>query len=152
MELALCNTQSELHPLEEGKHAAESGLDLKAYVKESNPGLNDDQLKAKYRTLYDKVQAWRVFSVLHVQNEATREAWRNLTAIASARPWIWSALVKAMLEGSWTVPQAELIHNPLYKKPPVLWITFAVAMRVALKQARQPHPPRARANPYRATS
>ena len=37
----LCNTQSDLHPLEEGKHAAESGMDLKAYAeatgKESGP-------------------------------------------------------------------------------------------------------------------
>ena len=103
MELVLCNTQSELHPLEEGKHAAESGMDLKAYVKASNPGLNDDQLKAKYRTLYDKVLAWKVWSVLHVQNEATRDAWRNLTAIASAPAWLHNALHKQMIESGWTV-------------------------------------------------
>jgi hypothetical protein len=35
MQLVLCNTQSELHPLEEGKHAAESGMDLKAYAEAS---------------------------------------------------------------------------------------------------------------------
>ena len=103
MELVLCNTQSELHPLEEGKHAAESGMDLKSYVKASNPGLNDEQLKAKYKTLYDKVQAWRVWSVLHVQNEAIRDAWRNLTTIASAPSWLHNALAKQMLESNWTV-------------------------------------------------
>ena len=41
-----------------------------------------------------------------------------------------------------TYPQPGLIHNSLIKKPPALWITFAVAMRVAPKQARLPPPTR----------
>ena len=102
MELVLCNTQSELHPLEEGKHAAESKMDLKAYVKASNPGLNDDQLKAKYKTLYDKVQAWRVWSVLLKQNEATRDAWRGLAIIAAAPSWLHIALSNQMIDSGWT--------------------------------------------------
>ena len=39
--------------------------------------------------------------------------------------------------GIQTYPQVALIHNPLYKKPPSLWITFAVAIQVALERARQ---------------
>ena len=40
--------------------------------------------------------------------------------------------------GIQTYPQVALIHNPLYKKPPSLWITFAAAIQVALERARQP--------------
>ena len=69
MQLVLCNTQSELHPLEEGKHAAESpqledkSKGLKAYA--------DDAGRSKeYRNLAFKVNAFRVFdSVEHVFNQ-----------------------------------------------------------------------------------
>lgn len=99
MQLVLCNTQSELHPLEEGKHASESGMDLKAYCEASGK---------VYKTLYDKVRAWRVYSVvsdvLHMQNkEPARKAWRQLGDIDAAPRWLWSALVAQMIEASWTV-------------------------------------------------
>ena len=126
MELVLCNTQSELHPLEEGKHAAESGMDLKAYAEVSGK---------ERKNLQNKLHAWRVLSVSHVghKNKASaalmdhrygngdegeiyrhsgaaaglledvRECWRNLAEIHAAPEWLWSGLVKAMLEGSWTV-------------------------------------------------
>lgn len=94
MELVLCNTQSELHPLEEGKHAAESGMDLKAYA---------EQAGKKYTTLYDKVKAFRVLAVTHVRNEDARDSWRNLAEIHAAPHWLWSALVKQMIESGWTV-------------------------------------------------
>lgn len=94
MELVLCNTQSELHPLEEGKHAAESGMDLKAYAEASG--------KAR-ETLSKKVMAWRVLAVVHVDHDSIRDSWRNLAEIHAAPEWLWSGLAKAMLEGSWTV-------------------------------------------------
>ena len=56
MELVLCNTQSELHPLEEGKHAAESRMDLKAYAEASGKGRQNLSLK---------VMAWRVLDTCH---------------------------------------------------------------------------------------
>jgi hypothetical protein len=79
----LCNTQSELHPLEEGKHAAESGMDLKAYAAAS--GKNE-------KTLHTKVRGWRVLANLHV--EIDKDSWRNLAEIHAARPWLWGALVE----------------------------------------------------------
>ncbi len=83
MQLVLCNTQSELHPLEEGKHAAESGMDLKAYAEKSGKG---------YRNLAYKRDAYQVMSVAHVCNDA-RDSWRNLAEIHAAPQWLWSALV-----------------------------------------------------------
>ena len=69
-------------------------MDLKAYAEWAGK---------KYTTLYDKMKAWRVMSVTHVRNEAIRDAWSQLATIHSAPQWLWSGLVKAMLEGSWTV-------------------------------------------------
>lgn len=94
MELVLCNTQSELHPLEEGKHAAESGMDLKAYAEASGKA---------YKALYNKSTAFRVAAVSHVGIGAVAECWRNLAEIHVAPQWLWSALVKQMIESSWTV-------------------------------------------------
>jgi len=65
-----------------GCHAAQSGMDLKAYA----------ELAGKvYRTLYDKVHAFRVLSVLHMQNEDAKSYWRNLAEIHSAPEWLWPA-------------------------------------------------------------
>jgi protein gp37/ParB-like chromosome segregation protein Spo0J len=94
MELVLCNTQSELHPLEEGKHATESGMDLKAYAEATGK---------KYDAMHQRVRAWRV---LHVSNEnraEIRDDWRNLAEIHTAPRWLWAALVKVMIEDGWTV-------------------------------------------------
>ena len=85
MELVLCNTQSELHPLEEGKHAAESGLDLKAYAEKAGK---------KYDALHQRIRAWRVLHVSNVSHEVIRDSWRNLAEIHAAPQWLWSALVQ----------------------------------------------------------
>ena len=85
MELVLCNTQSELHPLEEGKHAAESGMDLKAYAERAGKDRS---------TLARKVMAWRVLAVCHVAHTEVSECWRNLAEIHAAPEWLWSALVQ----------------------------------------------------------
>lgn len=94
MELVLCNTQSELHPLEEGKHAAESGMDLKAYAEASG--------KVR-KTLSDKVMAWRVWSVADIRHDGLRDSWSQLSVIHAAPNWLWTALVKAMVANNWTV-------------------------------------------------
>jgi len=94
MELVLCNTQSELHPLEEGKHAAESGMDLKAYVEKSG---------VKYATAYNKVRAWRVAAVCEIANDVAKANWNQLIEVHGAKQWLWSALVQQMIESSWTV-------------------------------------------------
>jgi len=94
MELVLCNTQSELHPLEEGKHAAESGMDLKAYA---------EMAGKKYTTLYDKVKAFRVLAVTDIRNEDARDNWSQLATIHAAPNWLWTALVQKMIADGWTV-------------------------------------------------
>ena len=72
-----------------GKHAAQSGMDLKAYAEASG----------KARTsLNHSVHAWRVLSVTHVGHEDARDNWRNLAEIHAAPHWLWSALVKEMLD------------------------------------------------------
>lgn len=43
-------------------------MDLKAYAEQSGKA---------YRTLYDKSRAYRVMSVLHMQNDQARDQWRN---------------------------------------------------------------------------
>lgn len=94
MQLVLCNTQSELHPLEEGKHAAESGMDLKAYAERAGK---------PYKALYNKLTAYRVAAVSHVGNETFLDSWRNLAEIHAAPKWLWSAMVEKMIEDGWTV-------------------------------------------------
>jgi hypothetical protein len=66
MQLVLCNTQSELHALEEGKHAAESGMDLRAYAEASGKGYDNLKIKAR---------AYRVMSVGHVSPDQARDQW-----------------------------------------------------------------------------
>ena len=91
---------SELHPLEEGKHAAQSGMDLKAYAEASGK---------VYQTLVKKLWAWRVVSVIHVDNENAQDNWRNLAEIHAAPNWLWKALVAEMLD----TPRArgrEVVH------------------------------------------
>ncbi len=130
MQLVLCNTQSELHPLEEGKHAVESGMDLRGYATAAG--------KAR-ETLSKKVMAWRVLSVVHMDHEEkaktlgieaiylytpnsietgparlaqanadgfledARDSWRNLAEIHASPKWLWSALAVKMIEEEWTV-------------------------------------------------
>ena len=87
----LGNTQSELHPLEEGKHAAESPLDLKAYAQRAGKG---------YENLRIKVKAWRVLSdSVHVYADQSRDAWRNLAEIHAAPRWGWWRLGVGGLKG-----------------------------------------------------
>jgi hypothetical protein len=81
----LCNTQSELHPLEEGKHAAESGMDLKAYAAASGKAQT---------TLRNKFMAWRVAAESHVGFAGVTDCWRNLAEIHAAPSWLWPALVE----------------------------------------------------------
>ena len=90
MQLVLCNTQSELHPLEEGKHAAQSGMDLKSYAERAGK---------KYDALHQRLRAWRVLHVSNVNHEVIRDNWRNLAEIHAAPKWLWRARGQAMARG-----------------------------------------------------
>jgi hypothetical protein len=78
-----------LHPLEVGLHALRSGLEPKAY----------SEAVGKPRTsIQTKVSAARVASETHVSlTDDVMDRWRHLAEIHAAPPWIWHALVDAML-------------------------------------------------------
>lgn len=97
-QLVLCNTQSELHPLEEGKHAADSKMDLKAYAEKAGK---------KYDMLARKARAFRVVSVCNVANATERDDWMVFYEIGAAPEWLWSALVEQMLTEQWTVAKTR---------------------------------------------
>lgn len=93
MALVLANAQGELHPLEEGKHAAESGLDLKTYA----------EVVGKARTsLSHKALAYRVYAVTHMGHDL-RDRWRCLAELHAAPSWLWPALAAELVERGWTV-------------------------------------------------
>lgn len=96
MELVLCNTQSELHPLEEGKHAAESGKSGSEYAK---------QVGQSQPAVALKIMASRVWSAITcvITPQQAKDSWRNLAEIHAAPQWLWTALVQQMIESSWTV-------------------------------------------------
>ena len=80
---------------EEGKHAAESGMDLKAYA---------EMVGKKRTTLQDKMYAYEVMrSVPDVRHKDLCDNWSQLTVIHAAPSWLWYALVQQMIEDSWTV-------------------------------------------------
>ena len=94
MALVLANTQGELHPLEEGKHAAESWLDLKSYA---------EAVGKKRTTLSDKVRAYEVLaSVTHMRHDL-RDRWRCLAELHAAPSWLWPALAAELVARGWTV-------------------------------------------------
>lgn len=89
MELVLCNTQSELHPLEEGIHALGSGMKQADYVR---------AIGKPQTTVSDKWKAARVFNACALKISSVKDAWRNLAEIHAAPEWLWSALVLQMTE------------------------------------------------------
>jgi protein gp37/ParB-like chromosome segregation protein Spo0J len=148
MQLVLCNTQSELHPLEEGKHAAESGMDLKAYAAASGK---------VYRSLYDKARAYAVLAVLHVQiaesyegtpeqqmlalrdlSATARDSWRNLAEIHAAPQWLWPALVEKMTSEAWTVAttREKVGRCKEWQEPPAWSDKPEIAVRLVAGEAR----------------
>lgn len=131
MQLGLCNTQSELHPLEEGKHAAQSGLDLKAYAERAG--------KAR-TTLADKVKAWRVLDVTHVRHVSIRDSWRNLAEIHAAPRWLWAALVEAMTVNEWTVAVTRQKVAAVKDVPdPAAWMDDAAIARTIVSGEMRAH-------------
>ena len=79
-------------------------MDLKAYAEASGK---------VYQTLVKKLWAWRVVSVIHVDNENAQDNWRNLAQIHAAPNWLWRALVAVMLD----TPRARgrEVRKPAYE-------------------------------------
>ena len=81
-------------------HAAQSGMDLKAYAEASGK---------VYTTLCYKITSSRVSAVSHVGHADAQDNWRNLAEIHAAPNWLWKALVAEMLD----TPRArgrEVVH------------------------------------------
>ena len=122
MSLALCNTQSELHPLEEGRHAAESGLDLKSYA---------SRVARERSGLQRRAMAWRVLSVCDIAHVEARDRWSCLSEIHPAPSWLWPALVDRLVADGWTVEATRQQVKRLAAAPePPAW-----ADRAAIGQA-----------------
>lgn len=95
MALVLANTQGELHPLEEGKHAAESGLTIREYA--AAIGKKDHTSAAR------KAMAWQVAACCHVATADLRDRWRCLAELHAAPSWLWPALAAELVARGWTV-------------------------------------------------
>jgi hypothetical protein len=97
MALALHNAQSELHPLEVGLHALNSGLSVREYAERL--GHKDHTKTARMR------QAAEVRC--HVATDIDPAYWRCLAEIHAAPKWLWGALAGEMSEREWTVEQTR---------------------------------------------
>lgn len=94
MQLVLCNTQSELHPLEEGIHAIGSGKKQADYVRE---------VKKPQPSVARRWLAAEVFIPCGITFDQVKDSWRNLAEIHAAPEWLWAALVARMIADGWTV-------------------------------------------------
>jgi hypothetical protein len=113
LELVKSNRQSELSALEEGKHAADSGMDLKAYAVE---------VDKPRQTLQHKLYAYRVRqTVPEIGHEVVSPRWNQLAEIHVAE-WLRRALALRMLAASWTVETARSNAGRLKDVPePPTW-------------------------------
>jgi hypothetical protein len=84
MQLVLANTQGELSAIERGMHALHSGMSARKYA---------DSVGRPERSLREEVQAARVFEACGSANFADIPP-TTLSAIGSAQPWLWHALVQ----------------------------------------------------------
>jgi ParB-like chromosome segregation protein Spo0J len=109
MALALTNTQGELHALEEGLHALESGMKVSAYA---------DAIGRRQQTLSDRILAARVLKATGCPvTEWLRDHWQSLVPIHAAPEWLWPALAEALVAGGWTVETTRGKVAPLKDAP-----------------------------------
>jgi hypothetical protein len=118
MALLLTNTQSELHPLEEGLHALRSGMTIRKYAARagrSEQSINRAVWAAK--VVNHMVDDWSGFyhgtpeqqraaiEMLYATDEHSR--WRHLAEIHPAPQWLWLALAQHLLWETWTVEETR---------------------------------------------
>jgi ParB-like chromosome segregation protein Spo0J len=98
MLLVTANAQSELTPIERGRHALGSDMDVKAYA----------ESVGRARTSVQKeVYAAKVAEGVPDIGHAISGSFSQLVEIHAAPEWLWSALVSAMVEGEWSVEQTR---------------------------------------------
>jgi ParB-like chromosome segregation protein Spo0J len=98
MALVLENTQSELHPLEEGLHALKSGMSGSEYAR---------RIGKPQPTVAFRIQAARVAAAISYEIAALRPFWRGLAEIHAAPEWLWPALAGEMAAKKWTVEKTR---------------------------------------------
>lgn len=95
------NEQDRLHPIEEGKHALDSGMSQRDYAARMNISRS---------TLKPKVEAADVYETIAktVALGAVGKRWRALAALHSASPWLWPLWAPRLVEQSWTIEDTAL--------------------------------------------
>jgi hypothetical protein len=139
MELVRCNTQGELHPLEEGLHALGSGLTQRDYAEQTGKSPADVQRKQ---------QAAKVLkSCIHMDAGDLRSRWRCLAEIHAAPSWLWPALAVELVARGWTVEVTRGKVAALKDAPrPPEWADGAIATAILagfMKLDVRPHLARA---------
>jgi ParB/RepB/Spo0J family partition protein len=108
MVLVKSNAQGELSRLEQGMHALNSGMDIKAYAK---------SVGRKRTTVQDEVSAAEVArGVLDIRHDLLQH-FSQLVAIHTARSWLWPTLASAMLGKGWTVGKTREVVARLKDLP-----------------------------------
>lgn len=103
MMLATCNAQSELTALERGLHAMHAGMSVRDYA----ALVGQKPTWTEYQR-----QAAEVFTQVNGNAADLTDKTKHLVEIHAARPWLWPALVAAMLpsaenEKGWTVEKTR---------------------------------------------
>jgi hypothetical protein len=89
MALALNNAQGELHPLEEGMHAKDSGLSLRDYA---------ERVGKQKTTMQHRMQAATVAAACtHMGTIDLRDYWRHLSEVHCAPGWLRPAIVSRLV-------------------------------------------------------
>jgi ParB/RepB/Spo0J family partition protein len=113
MQLVLANAQSELSPLERGRHALQATSDRRMTVLDYATGIGRVQ-----QSVSDEVCAARVAAAIP---DIRYDKVGILVAIHAARPWLWPGLVAKAVEQSWTVDVARrevALFKGLPERPP----------------------------------
>ena len=98
MQLMLCNTQSELHPLEQGRHARESGLTVRKYA---------EVVGASFTPINHRMMAYDVFLRSGIDPFEAKQIWSKLAIVHGAPDWMWVALVNVIIEHNWTIDKVR---------------------------------------------
>jgi protein gp37/ParB-like chromosome segregation protein Spo0J len=127
MALVTCNSQSELSALEKGLHAlgatqkGKHGRSVNAYAAEVGRPRQSVEVEIHAAEVYREVATRVAISV-------PTDRPRHLAEIHAAPPWLWSALVEAVLSAKpkpWTVEQTKATVARLKDAPETLpeWIS-----------------------------
>lgn len=132
MHLVLCNAQGELHPLEEGMHALQSGLNDSEYAR---------QVGKPRPTVVKRILSASVAQVV-LRKTSLGDLfpfWGHLFDIHPAPEWLWPALVQQLLAEDWTVEDTRKAVKSLNgMKPPPNWADKDAIAVALVERAMRP--------------